>query len=109
VWMKRRKFSSEEKARILMEYEESGLTGKEYSRQSGIGINNLIRWRKQGKASGSGIRFVEVERQGSVEKKGPRYRLEHWSGMSLEFGERFDWQEIRTLARILQELGKCST
>ena len=40
----RRRFSAEEKARIIGLYEESGLTRWEFCRREGIGLFNLQRW-----------------------------------------------------------------
>jgi transposase-like protein len=106
--MKRRKFRSEEKARIVREYEGSGMTQKQYCMGAGIAVNSLQRWKKQESIKNPGMRFVEVEGGGILEKQAP-YRLEYSSGISLQFGEGFDRQEIQILARIIQELGKCST
>ena len=46
----RRRFSAEEKARIVGLYEESGLTRVEFCRREGIGLFNLQRWLGKRKA-----------------------------------------------------------
>ena len=87
------------------------MTQKEYCLGVGIAVNSLQRWKKQEKVKKSAVRFVEVEpveHRGREEKR-EIYRLEHQSGMSLQFGEGFDREEIRILIGIIQELGKCST
>ena len=40
----RRRFSAEEKARIIGLYEESGLTRAEFCRREGVSLFNLQRW-----------------------------------------------------------------
>ena len=55
----RRRFSAEEKARIVGLYEESGLTRVEFCRREGIGLFNLQRWLGKRRRSGE-ARFVEV-------------------------------------------------
>ena len=56
----RRRFSAEEKARIVGLYEQSGLRRAEFCRREGVSLFNLQRW--LGKRGQSGrARFVEVE------------------------------------------------
>ena len=68
----RRRFSAEEKARIVGLYQQSGLTRVEFCRREGVSRFNLQRW--LGKRSRAGeARFVEVEAR-AIGKQG-RYRF----------------------------------
>jgi transposase-like protein len=56
----RRRFSAEEKTRVVEQYRESGLTRAEFCRHEGASLFNLQRWlRKQNRCGEA--RFVEVE------------------------------------------------
>lgn len=99
----RRRFSAEEKARIVGLYEESGLTRVEFCRREGIGLFNLQRWlgkRRRGEA-----RFVEVEARAIAEQG--RYRMGFEGGARLEVEAGFDEREVRVLAGIMREAARC--
>ena len=100
----RRRFSAEEKGRIVGLYEESGLTRVEFCRREGIGLFNLQRWlgkrRRAAKA-----RFVEVEARAIAEHG--RYRFGFEGGAWLEVQGGFDEGEVRVLAGIVREAARC--
>jgi len=100
----RRRFSAEEKARIVGLYEESGLTRVEFCRREGIGLFNLQRWLGKRRRSGEG-RFVEVEARAIAEHG--RYRFGFEGGAWLEVQGGFDEQEVRVLASIVREANRC--
>jgi hypothetical protein len=108
----RRRYSVEEKRRIIGLYEESGLSRSEFCRREGIGLINLQRWigkkRRRELAGGErGVRFVEVEAAG-IAAGGPRpYRVGFGEGVWLELESGFDEREVRILAGILRERGQC--
>ena len=100
----RRRFSAEEKARIMGLYEESGLTRAEFCRREGVGLFNLRRW--LGKRRRAEVaRFVEVEAQGTAEQG--RYRMGFAEGAWLEVERGFDEREVRVLAGIVREAARC--
>ena len=100
----RRRFSAEEKARIVRQYEESGLRGAEFCRREGVSLFNLQRWlRKRGRA-GEG-RFVEVEARASGEHG--RYRFGFGGEAWLEVEGGFDEREVRVLTGIVREAARC--
>lgn len=100
----RRRFSAEEKARIIGLYEESGLTRVEFCRREGIGLFNLQRW--LGKRRGAGeARFVEVEAR-AIAVHG-RYRMGFGGRAWLEVEGGFDEREVRVLAGIVSEVARC--
>ena len=57
----RRRFSAEEKARIVGLYEQSGLTRVEFCRREGVRLFNLQRWLGKRRQPRGEARFVEVE------------------------------------------------
>jgi transposase-like protein len=107
----RRRYSAEEKRRIIVLYEESGLSRSEFCRREGIGLINLQRWlgkKQRGElAAGkrSGARFVEVEARSSVQAG--RYRLGLGAERWLEIESGFDEREVRVLAGIVREGAGC--
>ena len=68
----RRRFSAEEKARVVGLYKQSGLTRVEFCRREGVSLFNLQRWLGKQRQSGE-ARFVEVETR-TVGQRG-RYRF----------------------------------
>jgi transposase-like protein len=100
----RRRFSAEEKARIIGLYEESGLTRGEFCRREGIGLFNLQRWLgKRGRAGKA--RFVELETR-AIAVEG-RYRMGFGGGAWLEVESGFAEREVRVLADIVREAARC--
>ena len=100
----RRRFSAEEKARVVGQYKESGLTRVAFCRREGVSLFNLQRWlRKRGRA-GEG-RFVEVEARASGEHG--RYRFGFGGEAWLEVEGGFDEREVRVLIGIVREAARC--
>ena len=54
----RRRFSAEEKARVIGQYEQSGLTRVEFCHREGVSLFNLQRWLGERRQSGE-ARFVD--------------------------------------------------
>jgi hypothetical protein len=100
----RRRFSAEEKARIVGLYKESGLTRVEYCRREGVSPFNLQRWLGKQNRAGE-ARFVAVEARAVAEHG--RYRLGFEGGAWLEVQGRFDEREVRVLASIVREAARC--
>ena len=100
----RRRFSAEEKTRIVGLYEESGLTRVEFCRRQGVSLFNLQRWLGKRGRAGEG-RFVEVEARAIAEHG--RYRFGFGGGAWLEVEGGFDEGEVRVLAAILREAARC--
>ena len=100
----RRRFSAEEKARIVRQYEQSGLTRVEFCRREGVSLFNLQRWLgKRNRAEKT--HFVELEAR-AIAKQG-RYRLGFEGGTWLEVEGDFDEREVRVLASIAREATRC--
>ncbi len=100
----RRRFSAEEKARVVGLYKESGLTRVEFCRREGVSLCNLQRWLGKQKRCGE-ARFVEVEARAGGE--GSRYRLGFAVGAWLEVEGGFEEREVRMMADIVREATRC--
>ena len=100
----RRRFSAEEKARVVALYQESGLTRVEFCRREGVSLYNLQRWLGKQNRCVEG-RFVEVEARALAEQG--RYRFGFERGAWLEVEAGFDEREVRVLARIVREAARC--
>ena len=100
----RRRFSAEEKARVVALYKESGLTRVEFCRREGVSLFSLQRWLGKQRQSGE-ARFVEVETR-VVGQRG-RYRFGFEGGAWLEIQGGFDEREVRVLADIVREAARC--
>ena len=100
----RRRFCAEEKARVVGQYKESGLTRAEFCRREGVSLFNLQRWLGKQDRSGE-ARFVEVEARALGEHG--RYRLGFEEGAWLEIQGGFDEREARVLASIVREAARC--
>ena len=100
----RRRFSAEEKARVVGQYRESGLTRVEFCRREGVSLFNLQRWLGNRGQSGE-ARFVEVEARAIAEQG--RYRFGFEGGAWLEVQGGFDEREVRVLASIMKEAARC--
>ena len=100
----RQRFSAEEKARVVGQYKESGLTRAEFCRREGVGLFNLQRWLGKQNRAGE-ARFVEVETRAIAEQG--RYRFGFEGGAWLEVQGGFDEREVRVLASIMKEAARC--
>jgi transposase len=100
----RRRFSAEEKARVVGLYKESGLTRVEFCRREEVSLFNLQRWLGKRRRSGQ-ARFVEVEAR-AIAQPG-RYRFGFEGGAWLEVEGGFDEREVRVLADIVREAARC--
>ena len=100
----RGRFSAEEKARVVGQYKESGLTRAEFCRREGVSLFNLQRWLGKQERGGQ-ARFVEVEARAIAEHG--RYRFGFEAGAWLEVQGGFDEGEVRVLAGIVREAARC--
>ena len=102
----RKHLTPQQREKILRDHQTSGLTGKEFARQSGVAVSTLYAWRRKA-ATGrpaSGVAFVAVPNLLSAVPAAPAYRL-HWrSGLSLEVRAGFSAQELATLLQLLPGL-----
>lgn len=105
----RRSFSAEEKARVVGLYEGSGLRRSEFCRREGISPFNLQRWigNRRRAAEAAQARFVEMECAGVAAQGRCRYRVGFVAGAWLEVESGFDEREVRVLAGIVREAGRC--
>lgn len=70
--MKQRRYSEEEKARLLSGWAESGESRVAYARRHGVSALSLARWEKELREAGpEGLSFVEVE-VGEAARSGKR-------------------------------------
>jgi hypothetical protein len=100
----RRRFSAEEKARVVGQYKESGLTRVAFCRREGVSLFNLQRWLGKQNQAGE-ARFVEVKARAIAEHG--RYRFGFEGGAWLEVQGGFDEREVRVLASIVREAARC--
>jgi Transposase len=100
----RRRFSTEEKARVVGLYKESGLARAEFCRREGVSLFNLQRWLEKQDRAGE-ARFVEVESR-AIAQQG-RYRFGFGGGAWLEVEAGFDEREVRVLVGLIKEAARC--
>jgi transposase-like protein len=102
----RKHLTPQQREKILRDHQTSGLTGKEFARQSGVAVSTLYAWRRKA-ATGrpaSGVAFVAVPNLLSEVPAAPAYRL-HWrSGLSLEVRTGFFVPELAALLQLLPPL-----
>jgi hypothetical protein len=102
------RLSHAEAAKLVSEYEASGLSRRVFCVQRGIGVTTLgryLRWRAEDKAAGK-RRWVSVE----VAAKEPSAAVEHKLSVALTNGRRievsrgFDGALLEQLVRILERI-----
>lgn len=102
------RLSRAEAAKLLTEYEASGLSRQVFCAQRGMGMTTLgryFRWRAEGKAPAK-RRWVKVE----VAPKEPAVAVEHKLSVALSNGRRievsrgFDGGLLEQLVRILERV-----
>ena len=101
----RRRFSAEEKARIVGLYEESGLTRGEFCRREGVEPlqSSALAWEAQG---GPEKRVLWRLRLGPLRSRADiGWDLEEERGWKCQGG--FDEREVRVLAGIVREAARC--
>src|ERR1044072_6617165 len=95
-----KRFTPEERERILAAYRNSRVTQREFAAQAGISLSCLSLWLKKSKRC-SPAGFIEVSP--SLPKGSPRpgsYRIESPGGWSLEVGRGFEGEELARLCQI---------
>lgn len=93
---KKAKKSQEDWRQIIQEYEESGLTLKEFSKERGVNTWSLRDWRKRlGSKTGA---FVEVALPGG----GAEYSIQLRNGRELRVSGAFSEKRVRQLIEVLE-------
>jgi hypothetical protein len=96
--------------RLLDEYENSGLSARQYASQLGMGYSTLCKWLHRARQlAGPGssepkVEFVPV--QSPLPFGGPTYELRWPGGFSLHVGRGFDPQEVRQLLSLLPQCSR---
>jgi hypothetical protein len=100
----RKRYTPEERERIVAAYRKSQMTQREFAAQAGISLSCLSLWLKKSK-KGSPAGFIEVSP--SLPKGWPQlgsYRIESPGGWSLEVGRGFEGEELTRLCQIVKGL-----
>ena len=91
----RRRFSAQEKARILEAYEQGSMTQREFAAVHGIGLSTLTKWRREKHQSASSKKddhpLIEVSHHGGfVDDTQSRFTLESPSGWRIHLPQQAD-------------------
>ena len=102
----RRRRTPAERAQILDQYHQSGLTQKVFAAQAGISGAALSSWLRQARTNcaGSQPRFVPVPNLLSTGRGGGAYRLQWPDGFTLEVVAGFAASELSALLRVARRL-----
>ena len=104
-------------ARLVCEFEQSGLGRKEFSAAHGLSVHTLDAWRRR--VAGSQDEIVPVEivevsatrqgpmRAGSMERSG-QFRVVLAHGLGIEVEQGFDAGELRRLIAALDGVPLCN-
>lgn len=95
-----------ERAQILAEYHQSGLTPKVFAGQLGLGYSTLSLWLRQASAGSDRTRpeFVAVPNLLSARPPGAAYRLQWPDGFTQEVVAGFAASELSALLQALRRL-----
>lgn len=97
----------EQRAQILSDYHQSGLTQKAFAAQAGIGCSTLTFWLRKAAAAaanGSQPAFVPVPNLLSAAGRAMPYRIEFAQGLAVSVGSGFQTQELAALLQLVQGL-----
>jgi len=102
----RKRFTPEERAKILADYQASGLTQQEFVRQAGISLAALGKWltqaRRQKPPQTTAVSFLEVAP--ADPRSADFYRVQLLGGMVLEVPLGFRAPEVEELLRLIRDL-----
>ncbi|MGH7940992.1 MAG: IS66 family insertion sequence element accessory protein TnpA [Limisphaerales bacterium] len=93
-----------QRAQILHDYRQSGLTQKAFAAQAGVGYSTLSSWiRKAAGQSGDAPQFIPVPNllpgAGAIS-----YRIEFGRGLSVAVASGFQARELSALLQVVQRL-----
>ena len=102
----RRRRTPAERAEILGQYHQSGLTQKVFAAQAGISCSALHAWLRRAltKADSHPPQFVPVPNLLPAGRGSPAYRLQWPDGFILETAAGFSAQELTVLLKVVQRL-----
>ena len=110
----RRRRSAAEGARLVREFERSGLGRKEFCGAHGLSVHTLDAWRRRIALSASGEEIVPVEiiaeragvgpRESGVTERRGRFRILLGDGLGIEVEPGFDAAELRRLIAALDNV-----
>jgi transposase-like protein len=95
----------EERAQILADYRQSGLTQKVFAAQAGIGNSTLSLWLRKAKGSqNNSPPFIPVPNLLPAGGRATPYRIEFPRGLVVAVAAGFQAEELRTLLQVVQQL-----
>ena len=102
----RRRRTPAERAQILDQYHQSGLTQKVFAAQTGISCSALNAWLRRAltQADSHPPQFVPVPNLLAAGRGSPAYRLQWPDGFILEMAAGFAAQELAALLKVVQRL-----
>jgi transposase-like protein len=102
----RRRRTAAERAQILEQYYQSGLTQKVFATQAGISGAALSSWLRQARtdSAGSQPQFVPVPNLLSTGRGSAAYRLQWPDGFTLEVVAGFAVSELSALLQVARRL-----
>ena len=102
----RRRRTPAERAQILEQYHQSGLTQKVFAAQAGISYSALNSWLRRAltHSAGNPPQFVPVPNLLAAGRGSPAYRLQWPDGFILEMAAGFAAQELAALLKVVQRL-----
>ena len=102
----RRHRTPAERAQVLAEYQQSGLTQKAFATQAGISCSALSSWLRRAAANSNSHQpqFLSVPNLFSAGRGSTAYRLQWSDGFSVEVSTGFAAQELSALLKTVQRL-----
>lgn len=95
-----------QRAQILNDYRQSGLTQKAFAAQVGIGYSTLALWHRKATAGESVVSptFIPVPNLLPAARAATVYRLQFPRGLTVEVAPGFDAEELSALLQVVQRL-----
>jgi len=102
----RRHRTAAERAQVLAEYHQSGLTQGAFAAQAGISCSALSSWLRRAATNSDGNKpqFVSVPNLLSSGRGSAAYRLQWSDGFAVEVSAGFAAQELSALLKTIQRL-----
>jgi transposase-like protein len=96
----------EQRAQILADYRQSGLTQKVFAAQAGIGCSTLSSWLRKAKGSQDTqpAAFIPVPNLLPAGGRATPYRIEFPRGLAVVVAAGFQSQELSALLQVVQRL-----
>ena len=106
--VRRRHYTQEERASLLMAYRQSGLTQSDFAARNGLSLSCLGIWLRKSRGTGRSLiphRLVELPVNLAM-KSGhrPTYKIGFPGGSTLEVSGGVDSAELKELCQLLCEL-----